>query len=197
MLKLNRRVALTAVAAVAAACSLPVQAAKEMPRIPTDWDPETMYKDLEKKGLGVSFKGPVGRPKAFVCIDTQCPWCEKLIRAALPLKDKIDFHWFPCAELSIHSEPQGSTILSDADPEKKLLEHVEKFNSPEFKGIRYDLDKIPEKFRTVVWTNSKIFRRTACRSIPFGVYIDKQGKYQAIYSGMKTEQLAALFGVKA
>ena len=197
MLKLNRRAALTAAAAVAAACSLPAQAAKEMPRVPTDWDPDTLYKDLQEKGLGVSFAGPAGRPKALVCIDPQCQWCVKLIKDALPLKDKIDFVWYPCAELNIHSEPQGATILAAENPEKKLLEHEDLYSSKEFKGIKYDLAKIPVKFRDAVWINSKIFRRTACRVIPFGVMRDKEGKYHAIYSGMKTEDLAALCGRKA
>lgn len=151
---------------------------------------------FESKGTGVSFPGPAGRPVAYCAFDPQCRWCIKLLNDWMPLKDLVDVHWMPVALLNIHSEPQGAQILASKNPAKMMLEQHDHFKDPDFKGLRYDLTKIPEKFRTAVWENSKIFRRNACRTVPYGVFKDAKGVYRPIYSGMSTEELAKLFGVK-
>ncbi len=183
------------IAAAAGAALLPAAVfAKDFPKVPTDWDGEGMFTQYAKDGTGVSFSGPAGRPRAFIAFDPQCPWCVKLLNAALPLREKIDFVWMPVAVLNIHSEPQGAAILSAKDPAAKLLEHEAHFKDKDFRGIRY-AEKEPVKAREAVWVNSKIFRKNACRTVPFGVFKTAAGEYRALYSGMTTDELAKVCDV--
>ncbi len=181
--------------AAGAAAVSPAAFAKDFPRVPTDWDGEGMFTQYAETGDGVSFAGPAGRPKAFIAFDPQCPWCVKLLAAALPLQQKIDFVWMPVAVLNIHSEPQGAAILSAKDRAAKLLEHEAHFKDKDFRGIRY-AEKLLLKAREAVWVNSKIFRKNACRTVPFGVFKTASGEYRAIYSGMTTEALEKICDVK-
>ena len=140
--------------------------------------------------------GTEGLPTAYIAFDPQCPWCEKLHRAATPLYSKVRIIWCPVAVLNINSEPQGSMILSASDPWKKFLEHEDHFHDAAFRGLPVDQKevwKLPEKIRAKVWTNSKIVRRNGTRTIPFGVFRTAKGEYRAIYSGMTTEDLKKVF----
>lgn len=155
-----------------------------------------MYQDLAKDGTGVTAPGTEGLPTAYIAFDPQCPWCEKLHRAATPLYGKVRIVWCPVAVLNINSEPQGSMILSAPDPWKKFLEHEDHFHDAAFRGLPVDQKevwKLPEKIRAKVWTNSKIVRRNGTRTIPFGVFRTAKGEYRAIYSGMTTEDLKKVF----
>lgn len=174
-------------------------AAKEFPRVPTDWDPQEMFEQYEKlaaKGNGVHWDGPQTRPKAYIAIDTQCPWCIKLVKACEPLRDKIDIVFMPVALLKIHSEPQGALILSASDKMAKLMEHEEHFRDPDFRGLKYDKESIPVEKREAIWENTKVHRKTGCRLVPYGVFKTASGKYNFIDSQMKTKDLKAVFELK-
>ena len=54
---------------------------------------------------------------------------------------------------------------------------------------------IPFDKRQAVWTNTRIFRLTGGREVPFGVMKDKDGNSHPILSGMKTSDLEKLFGL--
>ncbi|MCG5031243.1 thioredoxin fold domain-containing protein [Mesosutterella sp. OilRF-GAM-744-9] len=185
------------IAAAALAVATPAAIAAEekkkvWPRVPLEWYGEGMFNELAEKGSGAASPGPEGRPTAYIAFDSQCPWCEKLYRASIPLNDRIKFVWCPVAVLSINSEPQGTMILAAADPWKKFVEHEEHFHDKEFRGLPVDQKevwKLPEKIRAKVWTNSKIVRRNGTRTIPYGVFKTRAGEYRAIYSGMTTEDL--------
>ena len=198
---MKRRQMLAAIAAAAAApAALAAEASgapkKVWPKVPEGWYGEGMYQDLAKDGTGVTAPGTEGLPTAYIAFDPQCPWCEKLHRAATPRYSKVRIIWCPVAVLNINSEPQGSMILSASDPWKKFLEHEDHFHDAAFRGLPVDQKevwKLPEKIRAKVWTNSKIVRRNGTRTIPFGVFRTAKGEYRAIYSGMTTEDLKKVF----
>ncbi|MCI5850236.1 MAG: Tat pathway signal protein [Sutterellaceae bacterium] len=195
---MKRRQILAAAAATCFAAAAPAQAKKVWPKVPVGWYGEGMFEDLAAKGTGVSAPGSEGRPVAFIAFDTQCPWCEKLFKAAAPLNDRVKIVWCPVATLNINSEPQGSMILSAEDPWAKMKEHQEHFHDESFRGLPVDQKevwKIPEKARKAVWENSKIVRRNGTRTIPFGVFKAANGEYRAIYSGMSTDDLKRVFGL--
>ena len=113
-----------------------------------------------------------------------------------PLLSKVNVIFFPIAFLNINSEPQGSTILASKEPWKKYDEQHEHFRDPEFRGIRYDLAKLPDDLRNKVWTNTKLHRRAGCRAVPYGVFKNSKGEYKPFDENLSTEELAALFEVK-
>lgn len=198
---MNRRMFLGAAmaATLLTACKedKPTQTAKpkEKPVIPTDWDAKEMFEEYAAKGRGVHSPGPQGRPVAFIAFDTQCSWCMRLMDQTLPLLDKVDFVWMPVAVLTPHSEPQGAMILSAANPWEKLEEHHSQFANEAHRGLKTQGVELNWEARTAVWTNSRIFRKSAARLVPFGVMKDAKGQYQAIVPGMKTRELAKLFGI--
>ena len=104
-----------------------------------------MYQDLAKDGTGVTAPGTEGLPTAYIAFDPQCPWCEKLHRAATPLYSKVRIIWCPVAVLNINSEPQGSMILSASDPWKKFLEHEDHFHDAAFRGLPVDQKEVWKK----------------------------------------------------
>lgn len=174
----------------------PVQTSKEKPLIPTDWDPHEMYTEYLGKGVGVEFPGPDNRPVAFIAFDTQCSWCVRLMDQARPLQQYINFIWLPVAVLNPHSESQGAAILASPNRADMLERHEAQFYNKELRGLNTESMIIPWEMREAVWNNTRIFRRCAARVVPFGVMKDANGQYKAIYSGMKTKDLATLFGVK-
>lgn len=199
---MNRRDILATAVALTAVASVVVSAAekkeKVWPKVPDGWYGEGMFDELAKKGHGVFAPGSEKRPVAYIAFDSQCPWCEKLHRAATPLYDKIKIVWVPVAVLNVNSEPQGSMILAAKDPWKKFLEHEDRFNDKDFRGIPVDQKKVwelPAQIRQQVWDNSKIVRRNGCRTIPFGVFKTATGEYRPIYSGMSTKDLRQVFGI--
>ena len=82
------------------------------------------------------------------------------------------------------------------EPWKKYDEQHEHFRDPEFRGIRYDLAKLPDDLRNKVWTNTKLHRRAGCRAVPYGVFKNSKGEYKPFDENLSTEELAALFEVK-
>jgi hypothetical protein len=160
------------------------------------WDGKKMYETFKAQGAGFSYPGPADRPVAYVAIDPQCPDCMKFTENVKPLLSKVNVIFFPIAFLNINSEPQGSTILASKEPWKKYDEQHEHFRDPEFRGIRYDLAKLPDDLRNKVWTNTKLHRRAGCRAVPYGVFKNSKGEYKPFDENLSTEELAALFEVK-
>lgn len=202
---MNRRTVLGLAAAVMlSACQeppeevkkTPVQTSKEKPLIPTDWDPHEMYTEFMAHGVGVEFAGPDSRPMAFIAFDTQCSWCMRLMAQTRPLQQYINFVWLPVAVLNPYSETQGAAILASLDRAQMLERHESQFDNENIRGLNTEAMIVPWEMRQAVWTNTRIFRRCAARVVPFGVMKDANGEYRAIHSGMKTHQLAALFGIK-
>lgn len=164
--------------------------------VPVIWDGKKMYETFKAQGAGFSYPGPADRPVAYVAIDPQCPDCMKFTENVKPLLSKVNVIFFPIAFLNINSEPQGSTILASKEPWKKYDEQHEHFRDPEFRGIRYDLAKLPDDLRNKVWTNTKLHRRAGCRAVPYGVFKNSKGEYKPFDENLSTEELAALFEVK-
>lgn len=166
---------------------------KNMPEVPTDWDAEHMYTEFMESAEGVHFPGPAGRPMAFIVFDTQCSYCLRLLDQTMPLKDKIDFVWVPVAVLNPHSEPQGAAILSSLNRVEMFERHHAQFSNQPVRGIDTENMIIPFDKRQAVWTNTRIFRLTGGREVPFGVMKDKDGNFHPILSGMKTTDIEKLF----
>ena len=192
---LSRRSAITLSAAAAAAIAARPAAARPAV-VPVIWDGKKMYETFKAQGAGFSYPGPADRPVAYVAIDPQCPDCMKFTENGKPLLSKVNVIFFPIAFLNINSEPQGSTILASKEPWKKYDKQHEHFRDPEFRGIRYDLAKLPDDLRNKVWTNTKLHRRAGCRAVPYGVFKNSKGEYKPFDENLSTEELAALFEVK-
>lgn len=192
---LSRRSAIALSAAAAAAIAARPAAARPAV-VPVIWDGKKMYETFKAQGTGFSYPGPADRPVAYVAIDPQCPDCMKFTENVKPLLSKVNVIFFPIAFLNINSEPQGNTILASKEPWKKYDEQHEHFRDPEFRGIRYDLSKLPDDLRNKVWTNTKLHRRAGCRAVPYGVFKNSKGEYKPFDENLSTEELAALFEVK-
>jgi protein-disulfide isomerase len=157
---------------------------------------DKIYANLQEKGHGVVTPGAAGKPRVVAAIDTQCPWCAKLIRAALPLADKIEFVWYPVAVLNDDSITQGAEILSAQDPWKKLLQNEEEFKAEGHRGLITDGKTFPKEVRQKVWDNSKIFRRAGGTVVPIAVFKTEKGEYTPILAGISTEELELVLGLK-
>lgn len=47
----------------------------DMPTVPTDFNAERCFVELQDAGDGVVFQGPKNGPVVRLAFDTQCPWC--------------------------------------------------------------------------------------------------------------------------
>ena len=190
----RRKILIASLGAAAVGLTRTAQAAPA--NVPSIWDGKKMYETFKAQGTGFSYPGPADRPVAYVAIDPQCPDCMKFTENVKPLLSKVNVIFFPIAFLNINSEPQGSTILASKEPWKKYEEQHEHFRDPEFRGIRYDLSKLPDDLRNKVWLNTKLHRRASCRAVPYGVFKNSKGEYKPFDENLSTEELAALFEVK-
>jgi len=197
-MKLSRREALQAVALAALSAgvgAVQAQTAKPATPIPPGLDAKAMYEQFAEKGKGFDMKpGVAGRLTAYVAFDPQCPYCVKLWEAAQPIADKVRFVWLPVAVLNPHSEPQGAAILSAPDPVAMMERHEAAFNNPH-RGLVTEGMVIPMAAREDVWSNSRIFRRTGGRSVPFLVYKDAKGQFRLVPDALKTDDLQKVLGV--
>ncbi len=193
---LSRRGALKAAGAAFALSAAGAAAAKPA-SVPVIWDGKKMYETFEKSATGFSNPGPAGRPKAYVAFDSQCPDCMKFFERIRPIIDQVEIVFCPISFLNIHSEPQGTTMLAAKDPYAVFLSHHEHFRDADFRGIRYDVAKLDPALRDKVWTNTKLHRRSGCRAVPYGVFKNPAGEYVPLDENLTTEELAAVFGVKA
>ena len=188
-LKLSRRLTLgLAISALFGSAAVAAPA-----NVPSIWEGKKMYESFLKDGTGFSYPGSQGKPKAVMAFDTQCPDCMKIYKNLQPLLGQVDIIFYPIAYLNIHSEPQGSTILASKEPFKVFEQQHEHFKDPGFRGIRYDLKKLPDELRNKVWTNTKLHRRSGCRAVPYGVFKNSKGEYVPFDENMTTEELKKLF----
>lgn len=198
-MKLSRREALQAVALAALSAGVGGAQAQPAPKgptpIPPGLDAKAMYEQFAEKGKGFDMKpGIEGRLTAYVAFDPQCPFCVKLWEATKPIADKVRFVWLPVALLNPNSEPQGAAILSAPDPVAMMERHEAAFNNPH-RGLVTEGMVIPMAAREDVWSNSRIFRRTGGRSIPFAVYKDAKGEFRLVPDAFKTEDLKKILGL--
>ena len=152
-----------------------------------------MYDSFLKDGTGFSFPHKPNAPVAVVAFDTQCPDCMRLLTRIKPLLNDVDVIFYPISYMNIHSEPQATTILMSKDPCKTFEEQHEHFKDPDFRGIRYDVSKLPEDLRNKVWTNTKLHRRSGCRAVPYGVFKNSKGEYVPFDENLTTEELKKVF----
>ena len=117
----------------------------------------------------------------------------RLFTRIKPLLNDVDVIFYPISFMNIHSEPQGTTILMSKDPAKTFEEQHEHFKDPDFRGIRYDVSKLPEDLRNKVWTNTKLHRRSGCRAVPYGVFKNSKGEYVPFDENLTTEELKKVF----
>ena len=208
---ITRRTLFAAAAAAASSAALPALAADQKkpnppapdfphlegyPRVRAGTELKKIYEGLLAKGFAIRKPGlPEGLPVAVMAMDTQCPWCSKLLNASMPLSDRIDFRWYPTAVLRTLSLTQGAYILSSPDPWAKFMEHEEHFRDEGHRGLRTEEMKIDNKFHDQIWTNSKLLRRAGGTVVPLGVFKTADGRYVPILSGTSTEELKAILGL--
>ncbi len=186
-------------AALASALSSGVRAYEskwpKKPAVPTDFNAEEFFCELEEKGHGVHLPKVENAPVAFMVFDTQCQWCVWEEEQYKPFFEKVNFVWHPVAVLSPWSELQGAAILASKDPVKTFFEHAAHFRDEAFKGLDVRNMEIPFESRVAVWDNSKIFRRSGCRDVPFGVMKTLDGRYIPLPE-QTTADFAKLTGIK-
>lgn len=186
--------------ALAAAAAIPAARAAEKPKwpdlplVPTDFQAERCFVELETKGAAVAFPGPKEGPVVRIAFDTQCRWCLWQYEQLKPFMDRVTFLWHPVAVLNPWSELQGAAILSAKDPAAKFLEHEDHFHDEAFKGLDVRKLELPMEARMKVWDNSKAFRRAAGNSVPFGVMRTTDGRYIPIPQ-VTTEEFARITGI--
>ena len=173
----RRKILIASLGAAAVGLTRTAQAAPA--NVPSIWDGKKMYDSFLKDGTGFSFPHKPNAPVAVVAFDTQCPDCMRLFTRIKPLLNNVDVIFYPISFMNIHSEPQGTTILMSKDPD--------------FRGIRYDVSKLPEDLRNKVWTNTKLHRRSGCRAVPYGVFKNSKGEYVPFDENLTTEELKKVF----
>lgn len=160
-------------------------------------DLQAIYENLLKDGHGFTKKGIAENlPVAVLVVDTQCSWCSKLWQAIQPLSDVVRFTLFPVGVLNDESVSQGAAILSAPNPWMMMTRQEKHFKDEDFRGIQTGSMIIPQKYRNMVWTNSKIFRRAGGTVVPLGVFKTSDGQFKPILSGSTTEEIAEIIGVK-
>lgn len=190
----RRRVLLSSLAFGVAASASAVQAAPA--NVPSIWDGKKMYDSFLKDGTGFSFPHKEGAPVAVVAFDTQCPDCMRLLSRLKPLLNDVDVKFYPISYMNIHSEPQASTILTAKKPYEEFEAQHEHFKDPDFRGIHYDISKLPDDVRNKVWTNTKLHRRSGCRAVPYGVFKNSNGEYIPFDENLTTDELRKVFELK-
>ena len=153
-----------------------------------------MYETMTKDGVGFRSPTPASVKKtAHVFFDTQCPDCIRLMDRIMPLQDRIAVVYYPIALLNPHCEPQGALILGSKDPYAMLVKHHEHFRDKDFRGLRYEGADLPYELRNKVWINTKLHRRSGCRAVPYGVYLNSKGEYVPFDENLTTDELAKIF----
>ena len=197
-MSLNRRQILACAGLFGIAAAAPAMAAEKKkwpkkPSVPTDFNPEEFYVELEEKGTGFVFGNKDAKITVRVVFDTQCPWCVWQYKEFEPYLDRVKFIWYPVAVLNPWSEIQGAAILSAADPAKAFLEHEAHFKD-EFRGLDVRGKEYPFDVRKKVWDNSKVARRAGCISVPFSVAKLPDGRYVSL-AELKGAEFAKLVGL--
>lgn len=159
------------------------------PSVPTDFNAEEFFVELSERGTGFSFGPRESANVVLMTFDTQCRWCVWQYRQFEPYLDRVRFVWHPVAVLNPWSELQGAAILSATNPQERFLEHEAHMNDASFKGLDVRSMTVPWEKREAVWANTKIFRRSGAREVPFGVLKTADGRYVPI-----AEQTGEAFG---
>ena len=71
----------------------------DMPTVPTDFNAERCFVELQDAGDGVVFQGPKNGPVVRLAFDTQCPWCVWQYEQLKPFLKQVTFIWHPVAVL--------------------------------------------------------------------------------------------------
>lgn len=129
----------------------------DMPTVPTDFNAERCFVELQDAGDGVVFQGPKNGPVVRLAFDTQCPWCVWQYEQLKPFLKQVTFIWHPVAVLNPWSELQGAAILSAKDRKAKFLEHEAHFHDKDFRGLDVRNVELPFDARKKVWDYSKAF----------------------------------------
>lgn len=198
-MKTTRRGALAGALSIAALALAPARAYESKwpakPSIPTDFNAEELFTELEQKGEGIVFEGEPGMPVVRMVFDTQCPWCLWQFRQYEPWLGKVTFVWYPVAVLSTWSEKQGAAILAAKDRKALFLEHEAHFKDAAFRGLDVRGRALDEKMIEALWTNTKIYRRAGGRDVPFGVAKLPDGRFAALPEE-KREDFEKALGLK-
>lgn len=164
---------------------------------PPGLDAKSMYQQFRESGKGFDMRrGASGALAVYIAFDPQCPDGIQLWRALQPIADQARFVWLPVAVLNPRSEPQGAAILSAPDPLAMMERHLASFETAS-RGIEVEGLAVPMAAREQVWANSRIFRRTGGRSVPYGVFRGTQGEYRVIPEPLATDELRRILGLPA
>lgn len=63
----------------------------DMPTVPTDFNAERCFVELQDAGDGVVFQGPKNGPVVRLAFDTQCPWCVWQYEQLKPFLKQVSF----------------------------------------------------------------------------------------------------------
>ena len=156
-------------------------------------DARAMLEQFEKSGRGFDMRpGVKAATTVYVVFDPQCPWCAKLWDSAKPIAERVRFVWLPVAVLNPRSEPQGAAILAAANPVETMEANEARLPKG---GLPIDTLAPPMAAREDVWSNSRIYRRTGGRTVPFAVYRDAQGQAVIIPGYLPPEELKRALGL--
>lgn len=198
MIQERRRLLGLATTLAAAALATPARAqgsadAPAAPPAPPLPDARAMLEQFEKSGRGFEMRpGVKSATTVYVVFDPQCPWCAKLWDSAKPIADRVRFVWLPVALLNPRSEPQGAAILASANPVETMEANEAQLSNG---GLPIDTLAPPMSAREDVWSNTRVFRRTGGRTVPFAVYRDAQGQAAIIPGYLPPEELKKALGL--
>lgn len=180
----------------------------KQPESPPCVDARSLHEQFARNGKGIeTAPASAGRLTVYVAFDPQCPDCIAFWKQARPLFDKVRFVWLPIAVLNPFSEPQGAALLSAPSPVAAMDQHAERFGTTpraaDHSGLARSSEQAPPgksatpplAAREDVWTNSRIFRRTGGRSVPYSVFVDAKGAVNVIPDTLTTAELRKALGV--
>ncbi len=132
----------------------------------------------------------------YVFFDPQCPHCGHLWQASLPLQKKIKFVWVPVAWINASSLPQGSALLTAANPVDLMTEHETSLLSGKG-GISAPASVTPEIEKSIK-ANTALLNTFGAESVPFVVAKNARTGQTVSRSGaMSTAALAEWVGLDA
>ena len=87
---------------------------------------------------------------------------------------------------------EGAAILASANPVETMEANEAQLPKG---GLPIDTLAPPMAAREDVWSNSRIYRRTGGRTVPFAVYRDAQGQAATIPGYLPPEELKKVLGL--
>ena len=132
----------------------------------------------------------------YVFFDPQCPHCGHLWQASIPLHKKMKFVWIPVALMNASSLPQGSALLTAANPMESMTEHETSLLSGKG-GISAAASITPEIEKSIK-ANTALLNSFGAESVPFVVAKNARTGQTVSRSGaMATAALAEWMGLDA